>query len=119
MPLMLIKTNVILPEKQCEALLAPLSKLLAEITHKPEAYCMVACERTAMLFGGKPGPAALRRPHRAAQEGTRCITRPALPHLHRSRGDELGLEWRIVRLKCLESEIPTQRTHPHRHTGAR
>jgi len=58
MPLMQIKTNVILPEKQCEALLAPLSKLLAEQTHKPEAYCLVACERAAMLFGGKPGPAA-------------------------------------------------------------
>jgi len=58
MPLMQIKTNVILPEKQCEALLAPLSRLLAEHTHKPEAYCLVACERAAMLFGGKPGPAA-------------------------------------------------------------
>ena len=58
MPLMQIKTNVILPEKQCEALLAPLSKLLAELTHKPEAYCMVACEHAAMLFAGKTGPAA-------------------------------------------------------------
>ena len=58
MPLMQIKTNVILPEKQCEALLAPLSKLLADQTRKPEAYCLVACERAAMLFGGKPGPAA-------------------------------------------------------------
>ena len=58
MPLMQIKTNVILPEKQREALLAPLSKLLAEHTRKPENYCMVACEHAAMLFGGKPGPAA-------------------------------------------------------------
>ena len=58
MPLMQIKTNVILPEKQYEALLAPLSRLLAEHTHKPEAYCLVAFERAAVLFGGKPGPAA-------------------------------------------------------------
>jgi phenylpyruvate tautomerase PptA (4-oxalocrotonate tautomerase family) len=58
MPLMQIKTNVMLPEKQREARLAPLSRLLAELTRKPEAYCMVAYEHAAMLFAGNPGPAA-------------------------------------------------------------
>ena len=58
MPLIQIKTNVMLPEKQREARLAPVSRLLAEITRKPEAYCMVAYEHAAMLFAGDPGPAA-------------------------------------------------------------
>ena len=58
MPLIQIKTNVMLPEKQREARLAPVSKLLAEITRKPESYCMVAYDHAAMLFAGDPGPAA-------------------------------------------------------------
>lgn len=58
MPLILIKTNVMLPEKQREARLAPLSRLLAENTGKPETYCMVAYEHAAMLFAGDTGAAA-------------------------------------------------------------
>ena len=58
MPLIQIKTNVMLPEKQREARLAPVSRLLAEITGKPETYCMVVYEHAAMLFAGDPGPAA-------------------------------------------------------------
>ena len=58
MPLMKITTNVMLPEKQRETLLAPLSRLLAECTGKPEAYCMVACEQAAMLFAGQRGATA-------------------------------------------------------------
>ena len=58
MPLIQIKTNVMLPEKQREARLAPLSRLLAENTGKPETYCMVAYEHAAMLFAGEPGAAA-------------------------------------------------------------
>ena len=58
MPLIQIKTNVMLPEKQREARLAPVSRLLAENTRKPESYCMVTYEHTAMLFAGDPGPAA-------------------------------------------------------------
>jgi phenylpyruvate tautomerase PptA (4-oxalocrotonate tautomerase family) len=58
MPLIQIKTNVMLPEKQREARLAPLSRLLADNTGKPEAYCMVAYEHAAMLFAGDTGAAA-------------------------------------------------------------
>ncbi len=58
MPLMQIKTNVMLPEKQREVRLAALSRILADITNKPEKYCLVAYEHAAMLFGGETGPAA-------------------------------------------------------------
>ena len=58
MPLIQIKTNVMLPEKQREARLAPISKLLAEITRKPETYVMVTYEHAAVLFAGEPGAAA-------------------------------------------------------------
>jgi len=58
MPLIQIKTNVMLPEKQREARLAPISRLLAEITRKPETYVMVTYEHAAVLFAGEPGAAA-------------------------------------------------------------
>ena len=58
MPLIQIKTNVMLPEKQREARLAPVSRLLAELTGKPESYCMVVYEHAAMLFAGDTGAAA-------------------------------------------------------------
>ena len=57
MPLIKITVNVDLPENQQQALLAALSRTLAEVTHKPEGYCMVTCTRAAVLFAGRPGPA--------------------------------------------------------------
>ena len=58
MPLIKINANVDLPENQQQALLAALSRTLAEVTHKPEGYCMVTFTRAAVLFAGRPGPAA-------------------------------------------------------------
>lgn len=58
MPLIKIETNAAVPEKQQEALLAALTKTLAETTHKPEAYCMATLAHVSALFAGKPGPVA-------------------------------------------------------------
>ena len=58
MPLIQITANVELPENQQQALLAVLSRTLAEVTHKPEGYCMAVFTRAALLFAGQPGPAA-------------------------------------------------------------
>ena len=58
MPLIHLAVNVDLPEPQQQALLTALSRTLAEVTHKPEGYCMAVLTRAAILFAGQPGPAA-------------------------------------------------------------
>lgn len=59
MPLIKIETNAPLPPpKQQEALLAAVSKALAEITHKAESHCQALLVPCAVLFAGKPGPSA-------------------------------------------------------------
>ncbi|MCX6998616.1 MAG: phenylpyruvate tautomerase MIF-related protein [Kiritimatiellaeota bacterium] len=58
MPFIHVNANVGLPEQQQQALLAALSRTLAEVTHKPESYCLAMYTRAAALFAGQPGPAA-------------------------------------------------------------
>jgi len=58
MPLIAVQANVDLPEAQQPALLAALSRTLAEATRKPEGYCLAVFTRAAALFAGRPGPAA-------------------------------------------------------------
>jgi phenylpyruvate tautomerase PptA (4-oxalocrotonate tautomerase family) len=55
----LIKLDVSnVSDEQCKDILPALSRLLAEITGKPEKYVMATVGKMAPLMAGKPGPAA-------------------------------------------------------------
>jgi phenylpyruvate tautomerase len=58
MPLLKLETTVGLPEDKRKALLAALSKIVAESIGKPEQYVMVAASQTAILMSGSPSDAA-------------------------------------------------------------
>ena len=58
MPLLRLETSVALPEDKRKALLASLSKAVAETIGKPEQYVMVTASQSAMLMSGKPGDGA-------------------------------------------------------------
>jgi phenylpyruvate tautomerase len=59
MPLLKLETTVVLTEDQRRALLASLSKTVAETIGKPEQYVMVTASPAAMQMSGSPGDAAL------------------------------------------------------------
>lgn len=58
MPLLKLETTVVLSEDKRKALLASLSKTVAETIGKPEQYVMVAVGQAAMVMSGSPGEAA-------------------------------------------------------------
>ncbi|MGO8930519.1 MAG: phenylpyruvate tautomerase MIF-related protein [Limisphaerales bacterium] len=58
MPLLKLQTTAGLPDDKKKALLAALSKIVAETIGKPEDYVMVTLSQTAILMSGKPGEAA-------------------------------------------------------------
>jgi phenylpyruvate tautomerase len=58
MPLLRLETSVALPEDKRKALLAALSKAVAETIGKPEQYVVVSASPAAMLMSGKPGDGA-------------------------------------------------------------
>jgi phenylpyruvate tautomerase len=58
MPLLKLETTVVLTDEKSKALLASLSKIVADTTGKPEQYVMVTVNPAAMLMAGKPGDAA-------------------------------------------------------------
>jgi len=58
MPSLRLETSVALPEDKRKALLASLSKAVAETIGKPEQYVMVTASPAAMLMSGKPGDGA-------------------------------------------------------------
>jgi phenylpyruvate tautomerase len=58
MPLLKLETTVVLSEDKRQALLASLSKIVAETIGKPEQYVMVAASQADMLMSGSPGDAA-------------------------------------------------------------
>ena len=58
MPLLKLETTVALTDEKRTALLASLSKTVAEMTGKPEQYVMVTVNPAAMLMAGKTGDAA-------------------------------------------------------------
>ena len=58
MPLLKLETTVVLSEDNRKALLASLSKTVAETIGKPEQYVMVTVGQAAMLMSGNPGAAA-------------------------------------------------------------
>jgi len=57
MPFLKLETTVVLPEDKRKALLASLSKAVAETIGKPEQYVMVIASQAAMVMSGKPGDA--------------------------------------------------------------
>ncbi len=58
MPLLKLETTVVLPEERRKALLAALSRLVAETIGKPEQYVMVAVSQAAIQMSGSAGEAA-------------------------------------------------------------
>ncbi len=58
MPLLKLETTAALAEDKRSALLASLSKIVAETIGKPEHYVMVVANPAALLMAGKPGDAA-------------------------------------------------------------
>jgi phenylpyruvate tautomerase PptA (4-oxalocrotonate tautomerase family) len=58
MPLLKLETTVVLPDDKRQALLASLSKIVAETIGKPQQYVMVAASQAAMQMSGTPGDAA-------------------------------------------------------------
>ena len=58
MPLMKIHLSVAVPADKKKALLSECSRILAEVTGKPERYVMVVIEAGDFLMAGAPGPAA-------------------------------------------------------------
>lgn len=58
MPLLRLETSVALPEDKRKALLASLSKAVAETIGKPEQYVMVIASQAVMLMSGKAGDGA-------------------------------------------------------------
>lgn len=58
MPLAKLLVSVELNEPKKKELLAGLSKVMVEVTGKPEPYVMVTLEKGDILMGAQPGPAA-------------------------------------------------------------
>jgi phenylpyruvate tautomerase len=58
MPLLKLETTVVLTDDKRKALLASLSRIMAETTGKPEEYVMVTASQSAILMSGKTGDAA-------------------------------------------------------------
>lgn len=58
MPLLKLETTVVFSEDKRKALLATLSKMVADTIGKPEQYVMVSVAHSAMLMSGKAGEAA-------------------------------------------------------------
>jgi phenylpyruvate tautomerase len=58
MPLMKMETSVKVPGEKKEKLILSLSRIVAEVTGKPEAYTMVTFAETTASMGGKIVPVA-------------------------------------------------------------
>jgi phenylpyruvate tautomerase len=58
MPLLKLETTVVLTEDKRHALLASLSKIVAETIGKPQQYVMVATSQAAMRMSGNSSDAA-------------------------------------------------------------
>ena len=58
MPLLKLEITASLSDDKRKALLAALSRIVAETVGKPEDYVMVTVSQAAILMSGKPGEAA-------------------------------------------------------------
>jgi phenylpyruvate tautomerase PptA (4-oxalocrotonate tautomerase family) len=89
MPLLKLETTVVLSEDKRQALLASLSKIVAEIIGKPQQYVMVAAGQAAMQMSGSPGNAAfvdVRSIGGLTGEVNRKLSKKVCELLHESLG---------------------------------
>jgi phenylpyruvate tautomerase PptA (4-oxalocrotonate tautomerase family) len=89
MPLLKLETTAGLSDDKRKALLAALSKIVAETVGKPEDYVMVTVSQAAMLMSGKPGEAAfvdLRSIGGLSHEVNRQLSQKLCRLLHESLG---------------------------------
>ena len=89
MPLLKLETTVALTEDKRQALLASLSKTVAEIIGKPQQYVMVAASQAAMQMSGNPDDAAfvdVRSIGGLTGEVNRKLSKKVCELLHESLG---------------------------------
>ena len=89
MPLLRIETTVVLTEDQRQALLASLSKTVAETIGKPQQYVMVTASQAAMQMSGSPEDAAfvdVRSIGGLTGEVNRKLSKKVCELLHESLG---------------------------------
>jgi len=89
MPLLKLETTVALTEDQRQALLASLSKTVAESIGKPQQYVMVTASQAAMQMSGSPGDAAfvdVRSIGGLTGEVNRKLSKKVCELLHESLG---------------------------------
>jgi phenylpyruvate tautomerase PptA (4-oxalocrotonate tautomerase family) len=89
MPLLKLETTAGLSDDKRKALLASLSKIVAETIGKPEDYVMVTVSQAAILMSGKPGEAAfvdLRSIGGLSSEVNRQLSQKLCRLLHESLG---------------------------------
>jgi phenylpyruvate tautomerase PptA (4-oxalocrotonate tautomerase family) len=89
MPLLKLETTVALSDDKRKALLAALSKIVAETVGKPEQYVMVAASPAVMVMSGKPGDAAfvdLRSIGGLSEDVNRRLSEKLCRMLHESLG---------------------------------
>lgn len=72
MPFAHLQTNVRLDPEREAGLLAGLSRLVAELTGKPERYVMASCRGMAMRFAGSDAPTARLRLENIGLDAGRC-----------------------------------------------
>jgi phenylpyruvate tautomerase len=89
MPLLKLETTVVLAEDKRQALLAALSRLVAETVGKPEQYVMVTCSPAAILMSGRTGDAAfldIRSIGGLSGDANRCLAKELCCLLTQSLG---------------------------------
>ena len=136
MPLLRLETSAALPKDKRKALLAALSKAVAETLGKPEQYVMVTAGQAAMLMSGKAGDGAfvdIRSigglsddvNRKLSQQVCKLLERfpwvlpgPCLPELHERGGLQLGLEREHVRLRAYGPACGQRNLRPDRVGGA-
>jgi len=90
MPLMKMQLSVVVPPEKKKALLAECSRILAEVTGKPERYVMITLETAEFLMAGAPGPAAF-----VDIRGIGGLTKSVNARLSQAVGDLLQREFSI------------------------
>jgi phenylpyruvate tautomerase PptA (4-oxalocrotonate tautomerase family) len=89
MPLLKLETTVALTEDKWQALLASLSKTVAETIGKPQQYVMVAASQAAMQMSGSSGNAAfvdVRSIGGLTGDVNRRLSKKVCEQLHESLG---------------------------------
>ena len=103
MPLLKLETNVALSEDKRKALLASLSKIVAETIGKPEQYVMVTAEQAAMVMSGSAGEAAFVD-IRSIGGLTDAVNRKLAQKICQSLNDSLGIPQNRIYLNFTDVE---------------